>query len=168
MQNRIRGLLHYILNFLAYKKIHHKIYIWRGAYISNKKNITLASGVKIPFGCYIVPLSLNVGENTWLGVSSFICGKVSIGKNVMIGPNVAIPGANHITNKKNLPMIDSGLTVLGTKIEDDVWIGANATILDGVTIGTGAIIGAGSVVTKNIPSHSVAIGIPAKVIKKRF
>ena len=62
---------------------------------------------------------------------------------------------------------EQGMIGLGIKIEDDVWIGAGAIILDGVTIGRGSVIGAGAVVTKNIPPYSVAVGVPARVIKKR-
>lgn len=55
----------------------------------------------------------------------------------------------------------------GIVIEDDCWLGTGVKILDGVTIGKGSVIGAGAVVTKNIPSYSVAVGVPAKVISKR-
>jgi len=66
-----------------------------------------------------------------------------------------------------MPIINQGIISKGIKIEDDVWIGSNSTVLDGVTIGRGSVIGAGSVVTQDIPPFSVALGVPAKLIKER-
>jgi len=94
-------------------------------------------------------------------------GGLEIGDNVLIAPNVIINPQNHIFKDPDLPIWKQGISCDGIKIEDDVWLGAGAIILDGVTIGKGSIIGAGAVVTKAIPQYSVAVGVPAKVIKKR-
>ena len=75
--------------------------------------------------------------------------------------------ANHKYAHAELNIQDQGHIVADIIIEDDCWIGANAVILSGVHIGRGAVIGAGSIVTKNIPSMAVAVGIPAKIIKYR-
>lgn len=88
--------------------------------------------------------------------------KVIIGNNVRIGPEVKILGGTHDYNYLNLPDVGKDIIIC-----DDVWIGCNAILLPGVNLGNGAVIGAGSVVTKNIPPWSIAVGNPAKVIKKR-
>ena len=118
-------------------------------------------------GCFISPICLHVGDNTWLGVNNFICGKVTIGKNVALGPGVIIPGASHDTSLLINSAMGASLNVIGTVIEDDAWIGGNACILDGVTVGRGAVVGAGAVVTKNIPPYAVAMGNPARVVRGR-
>ena len=92
---------------------------------------------------------------------------VTIGDNVLIGPNVVISSASHnvdyrIRNKDNRMDITGAPVV----IEDHVWIGANVTVMPGVTIGKHSVIAAGSVVTTDVPADSIAAGVPAKVIKK--
>ena len=80
-------------------------------------------------------------------------------------PQLFIP-ANHIFDNPELPICDHGLMKEGIQIHDDVWIGAGARILDGVTIGHGSVIGAGSVVTKNVDAFSVVAGNPARQIRR--
>ena len=74
---------------------------------------------------------------------------------------------NHIYDDPKISIRLQGIRANGIKIEDDVWLGVGSTVLDGVTIGKGSVIGAGAVVTKNIPPYSVAVGVPANVIKER-
>ena len=111
-----------------------------------------------------------IGDNVWINrgcrfFASFHVkdAKIVIGNNVAIGPNVTIFGAGHDYSKLLLP--DTAATV---QIEDDVWIGGNATVLQGVTIGKGAVVAAGAVVSKNVEPYSVVAGVPAKKIKKRI
>lgn len=119
--------------------------------------------------------NLSIGEGTSIPKGSvFYCTKapLTIGKKVIFGPRPTIITGDHrydiignyiIDNTEKLPENDAPIT-----IEDDVWCGANVTILKGVTIGRGSIIAAGAVVTKDIPPYSIAGGIPAKVLKLRF
>ena len=94
-------------------------------------------------------------------------GSIIIGKNVLIGPNVVFRASNHIFKDLSTPMKFQGHSGGKIVVCDDVWIGANATVVPDVCIGKGSIIGAGAVVTKNISEYSICVGVPAKVIKKR-
>lgn len=90
--------------------------------------------------------------------------EVYIGDNVMIAPNTTITTVGHpLSPKKRRAHLAQAKEI---KIGDDVWIGANVTILPGVTIGNNVVIGAGAVVTKDIPDNSLAVGVPARVIKE--
>jgi len=111
---------------------------------------------------------LKIGNYVRINENVFLQGDISIGDHVMIAPNVSIYTKTHIHSDINTPMVCSGETK--TKqviIEDDVWLGINTTILPGVTIGKGSIIGANSLVNKSIPPYSIFGGVPAKFIKER-
>jgi maltose O-acetyltransferase len=93
---------------------------------------------------------------------------LKVGKDVMMGPYVVIIGDNHRFDNLDLPMRLQGTQEYPpVRIGDDVWIGARAIILPGLTIGNGAIIGAGSVVTKDVPPYAICAGNPAKIIRYR-
>ena len=111
---------------------------------------------------------LSIGDNSGVGIRCEMNGPVSIGKNVMMGPEVIVYTHNHVFSRIDIPMIQQGESETEPVfIDDDVWIGRRAMILPGVHIGQGSVIGAGAVVTKNIPEFSVAAGVPAKVVKTR-
>ncbi len=152
---------------LKYKcKISRKAEIQLTNKIIIGKNTRISSFAKIKVNNGVI----KIGENCTINSFCFIYadkGGLEIGNNVLMGPGVGVFGSNYECNDVNKPIIDQGIISRGIKIEDDVWIGSNSTILDGVTIGRGSIIGAGSVVTKDIPPFSSAFGVPAKVIKKR-
>lgn len=93
--------------------------------------------------------------------------KLRIGKKVLIGPHCSLFATEHRFENRDIPIADQGWTSKGITVEDNVWIGAGVIVLDGVTIGRDSIIGAGAVVSEDIPEFSIAVGIPAKVIKKR-
>jgi maltose O-acetyltransferase len=93
---------------------------------------------------------------------------VTIGNYVMIGPKCLFASVHHRFGDWKKPMIFQKPEIRPIVIEDDVWIGANVTVLGGVTIGRGSVIAAGAVVTKNVKPYSIVGGIPAKLIKYRF
>jgi acetyltransferase-like isoleucine patch superfamily enzyme len=101
---------------------------------------------------------IEIGDESFVG--PYVCmagpGNIRIGRRCLIASQTGIYANNHR---------EYGLSREGIKIEDNCWLGTGVKILDGVTIGRGCVIGAGSVVTKNIPPYSVAVGVPAKVIK---
>jgi maltose O-acetyltransferase len=109
-----------------------------------------------------------IGKGSSLGKGSAIHGPVVIGEYVMMGPEVMIYTQSHKYQRTDIPMAKQGDTEKQKVIiEDDVWIGARVVILPGVTIGKGAIIGAGSIVTKSIEPYRIVGGVPAKTIKSR-
>src|SRR5699024_4409224 len=102
------------------------------------------------------------------GRYSMLQGEITIGNGVMIGPYCLIYTCNHNTKDLSVPMFKQGMDVMKpVVIEDDVWIGGRVIILPGVHIGTGAIIGAGAVVTKDVPEYAIVAGNPAKIIRYR-
>ena len=112
-------------------------------------------------------MHISLGNKSGIGDSCLIIGKVVIGDNVMIGPEVMFLAANHNYERKDIPMNKQGFSSKGIIVDDDVWIGARAIILDGVHIRKGTIVGAGSIVTKNTEEYSVVVGNPAKEKKRR-
>ncbi|MFD2822500.1 acyltransferase [Lacinutrix iliipiscaria] len=108
-----------------------------------------------------------VGSDSELGTRCIIQSNVEIGSNVIMGPDVKIYSRNHKSDRIDIPIQKQGKEFLQTKIGNDVWIGANALILPGVTIHDHTIIAAGSVVTKDIPEYALVGGVPAKILKFR-
>lgn len=125
-------------------------------------------------GCYFNAEggSITIGDWTAFNIGAHInasCGgRIIIGAHCPIGPGVVMRTANHRFSRTDINIQDQGHDAADIVIDDDCWIGANAVILGGVHIGRGAIIGAGAVVTKDVPSMAIAVGIPAKVIKYRM
>lgn len=115
--------------------------------------------------------SIHIGNqtafNSGVHINASGGGSIVIGRHCPIGPGVVMRTANHRFSRTDINIQEQGHDAADIIVEDNCWIGANAVILGGVCIGTGAVIGAGAVVTKNIPSMAVAVGIPAKVIKYR-
>jgi acetyltransferase-like isoleucine patch superfamily enzyme len=113
---------------------------------------------------------LEIGDNTNIAMNCFIQSskRVVIGANVLIAPYCyLIGGGSHRYDRTDIPIIAQGQEVRDLTIGDDVWLGAGVKVMDGLTIGSGSIIGAGAVVTKDIPPYSIAVGMPARVIRDR-
>lgn len=112
---------------------------------------------------------ISIGNNSWLGANSVIYGNggVDIGDHVLIASHCVINTVSHNFSDTAVPMNLQGINCDPVIIEDDVWIGTGAVILQGVYIGRGSIIGAGAVVTKSIPPYSIALGVPAQVTASR-
>ncbi len=107
-----------------------------------------------------------IGDHSFIGAGNVIIGPVEIGNRVMTAQNVVISGMNHSYEDINTPPTIQPVTVHLIVIEDNVWIGANSIIIPGIHIGRHSVVGAGSVVTKDIPAYSVAVGNPARIIKQ--
>lgn len=109
---------------------------------------------------------VHIGHHTIVGLGNVIIGPVNIGNEVMLAQNIVISGLNHGYEDVSISPRRQKEVCKQINISDDVWIGSNSVITAGVTLGKHCIIGAGSVVTKDIPEYCVAVGNPAKVIKK--
>lgn len=112
---------------------------------------------------------LEIGDNSGVGINCELYGPVTIGEYVMMGPEVVIYTSGHRHDRTDIPMGAQGNDdVKPVVIGNDVWIGRRVMIMPGVKIGNGCIIGAGAVVTKDIPDYSIAAGVPARVVKNRL
>jgi len=107
-----------------------------------------------------------IGDNTRIGIGNTIIGPVAIGNHVHLAQNIVLSGLNHNFQDARKTISQQGVNTKSIFIDNNCWIGANTVILAGVSIGEGSVIGAGSVVTKNIPKFSLAVGNPARVIKQ--
>jgi maltose O-acetyltransferase len=157
--------------WLFVRKIYKRVlmHILKFAFLKAGKNVIFD-----PFGEYTYR-TIELGSDVFIGSGANLSAsksKIIIGNKVMFGPNVTIRGGNHNSSivgefmydvKEKRPEDDQPVI-----IENDVWIGTRAVILKGVTIGTGSIIAAGAVVTKDVPPYSIVGGVPAKILKRRF
>jgi acetyltransferase-like isoleucine patch superfamily enzyme len=135
-------------------------------------NVTIGRGVMIrPCSYYGGDLGcgLIMGDHSSIGPYGYVgcSGKIIIGKNVMFGPKCSLFAENHVFSDTESSIKSQGVNQKGINIEDDCWIGSNVTILDGVTIGKGSIIGAGTLITKDIPAGSIVMDKRNKAIRSR-
>ncbi|MBN1687609.1 MAG: acyltransferase [Candidatus Omnitrophica bacterium] len=112
---------------------------------------------------------ITIGDHAYIGESNIIAAyhKVTIGNYVVMGPHNVIIDLTHVTDRRDIPIRLQPWNGKPIIIEDDVWIASRCVILPGVKVGRGAVIGAGSVVTKDVPEYAIVAGIPAKIIKWR-
>lgn len=107
-----------------------------------------------------------IGDYTRIGIHNTIIGPVCIGSHVNLAQGITVTALNHNFEDKEKRIDEQGITTKPIIIGDDVWIGANAVILPGVTIGKHCVVAAGAVVTKDVPNNTIVGGVPAKEIKK--
>jgi acetyltransferase-like isoleucine patch superfamily enzyme len=107
-----------------------------------------------------------IGDRTRIGIGNVVIGPVKIGNDVMFAQNIVLSGLNHGYEDINTPPSIQPVSTKQITIADDVWIGANAVITAGVTVGKHSVVAAGSVVTKDVPPFSIVGGNPAKLIKQ--
>ena len=125
------------------------------------KNVNIERGA-------IFSSRITLGDNSGIGINASLSGKVTIGDNVMMGPNCTFYCVNHAFDRLDIPMREQGFqTEKPIVVGNDVWIGGHVIVLPGVHIGNGAIIGAGAVVTNDVPDYAIVGGNPAKVLKYR-
>lgn len=124
------------------------------------ENVWIVPPLTAAVGKYV-----SIGEGTYANMNLTLIDdwKITIGKNVLIGPNVTLCTTGHPIHPKHRA---GGMYSLPVTVEDNVWLGANVVVLPGVTIGENSVIGAGSVVTKDIPANVVAFGSPCKVYRE--
>lgn len=157
-------------------RLHHGVYLDQNTYLhACPGGIELGENTIIMFGAVLhvynfrdLPNSgIKIGKDSLVGEYTVIRGQggVEIGDRVYTSPFTQIIAVNHVFDDPDRPFVDQGITAEGIHIEDDVWIGSGAIITDGVRVGKGAVVAAGSVVTQDVPPHSVVAGVPAKPIR---
>lgn len=107
-----------------------------------------------------------IGNHTRVGLHNTIIGPVTIGDHVNLAQGITVTALNHNFADTDKRIDEQGVSTNPVVIEDDIWIGANAVVLPGVTIGHHSVVAAGAVVTKDVPPHSLVAGVPAKIIKQ--
>lgn len=141
------------------------------------QGVRLGSNVTIRRGTALIAtgvlrskgVGIRIGEGSSVGDMSYLGGQggIDIGRNVLLGPNVLVFSEDHRYESPGLPIKHQGERRARVVIEDNCWIGAGTVILKGTRVGAGAVVGARSVVTRDIPSSAVAVGAPARVVKER-
>jgi acetyltransferase-like isoleucine patch superfamily enzyme len=170
-----RIIKHIKILFYKRKKIYlsRSIFLGNNVIIENNNNgsINIGSDTEILHGVIIMTYGgkIEIGEKCSINPYTIIYGHggLKIGNNVLIAGHTMIIPSNHNFSNLLIPINKQGETKKGIIIEDDVWIGSGCKILDGVKIHSGAIIAAGSVVNRDVPSNSIYGGIPANFIKSR-
>ena len=165
--------LRYIAYKPLFKKVNGKFSIDSGVTILGFENITLGDNVNFMKNSYIYSHDngeLTIGNNFTMNSNSQLgasFGKIIIGNDCAIASNCVLRAANHNFDSIEMPFRDQGHTYGEIILEDDVWIASNSVVTANTTIKHGSIVGASSVVTKDVEEYSVVGGVPAKLIKKR-
>lgn len=137
----------------------------------SEPNLIIGSGTKIMPGARLIPQQgfIRIGRNCSIqyGCMLYGVGGLEIGDDTRVAADTVITPMNHTFADLTTPIWQQPETAVGIRIGSDVWIGNGVRILDGVEIGNGCVIGAGSVVTKSIPPFSIAVGVPARVVRRR-
>lgn len=148
--------------------------IYEGVKLASQKGcpINIGDNVSIEKGVVISTSEkgkIIIGNNVYIGEYCVLTSneEIEIGDNALISPHNDIVDFNHIYQDSKKPINQQGFVTKKIKIEEDVWIGSGSKILMGVTLGRGAVIGAGSVITKDVPPYHVVVGNPAEKIKVR-
>jgi len=164
------------LRFADHIRLGHGVYLDQGTYLhATPGGITIGNDTIVMHGAVLhvynfrdMPNSgITIGRNSLIGEYTVIRGQggVAIGDRVYTSPFTQIIAVNHVFDDPAKPFVDQGITAEGIVIEDDVWLGANVVVVDGVRIGRGAVVAAGAVVTKDVAPYTVVAGVPAKPIK---
>jgi galactoside O-acetyltransferase len=145
-----------------------------GIRVTGAEGVRIGSFFSCGNGCSFYADSggeIYIGERVALNddvcLNAAISGQIHIGNNVIIGPRVLMRTTNHVFFCLDVPIRQQGHIPKAIKIEDDVWIGGNVTILGGTKIGKGAVVGAGAVVTRDVPPYAIVGGVPARHLKWR-
>ncbi|MFI4860484.1 MAG: acyltransferase [Phycisphaerales bacterium JB063] len=165
-------MLHALLNLMPAKRSDQRPRVAYGVVLRKRRMIDLAPQCELMQGVIIHAhrARVSIGRRSQINPYTVIYGGsgVSIGDDVMIAPHCVLAAGNHDHHQTDQPMRTAPSISRGPiVIEHDVWVGAHCTITDGVTIGRGAVVGANSVVTKDVPAYAVVAGVPARVIGRR-
>jgi acetyltransferase-like isoleucine patch superfamily enzyme len=156
-----------------FRKLGRNVVFERGVWVFHPENIEIGDNVYVGHNAFLkgyYKALMRIGSNTWIGQNCFLHsgGGITIGDYVGLGPGVQILTLSHrIDDDRATPIITREQDYAPVVIEDNCDIGVGSIILPGVVIGTGSMIGAGSVVTRDVEPYSVVAGNPARVLRKR-
>lgn len=137
--------------------------------IIKPENLSVGDNVEFKYGVHVQSgPGISIGSNTHFAPFCVMYGPLTIGENCAFAAHCTFASVGHGYERTDIPMIEQPCTSKEIIIEDDVWFGANATVIGGVRIGKGSIIGANSVVTKDVAPYSVMGGAPARLIRNRL
>lgn len=164
------------LRFADHIRLGAGVYLDQGAYLhATPGGIQIGAGSIVMHGAVLhvynfrdLPhAGITLGRECLIGEYTVIRGQggVTLGDRVYTSPFTQIIAVNHVFDDPARSFVEQGITAEGIVIEDDVWLGANVVVTDGVRIGRGAVVAAGAVVTKDVPPHTVVAGVPARVLK---
>jgi acetyltransferase-like isoleucine patch superfamily enzyme len=167
---------HVRLRFASNLRLGHGTYLDEGVYIhACPDGVTIGAGSLVMHGAVLhvynfrdLPhAGIRIGRDCLIGEYTVIRGQggVTIGDRVYTSPMTQIIAVDHVFDDPGRPFVEQGIVAQGITIEDDVWLGASAVVTDGVRIGRGAVVAAGAVVTADVPPHTVAAGVPARVVR---
>lgn len=160
-------------------RVGRNVFLGADSYLSAYavNGMQFGSNVRIREGAWIQATStldqpgvgLVIGDDTYIGPRCVLGagGGIRIGSRVTFGAGVELLAENHEFRDASLPIQEQGVTRQGIVVDDDVWVGNRVIVLDGVTLGAGAVVGAGSVVTRDVPPGAVVVGNPARVVGAR-
>ncbi len=153
------------------KSFGHGVAVGGGAGFKHPETLTIGDGVFIGEGAFIQGRfdgRCVIGKASWLGPRSYFDARdLILGEYVGWGPGAKVLGSAHTGSPRGVPILRSDLRVRPVRIGDWADVGTNAVVLPGVTIGRGAVIGAGAVVTKDVPPFAVVAGVPARFLRWR-
>lgn len=156
----------------AFRRIGTNVIFERGSMVFHAGQISIGNNVYVGHLCILKGYHRNemlIGDNVWIGQQAFLhsAGGLMIGNNVGIGPGVRIHTARHRELGRDVPIVFAPVDDAPVVIEDDADLGIGSTILPGVRIARGAQIGAGAVVTQDVPAYAIVAGVPARVLRYR-
>ncbi|MGE0464034.1 MAG: DapH/DapD/GlmU-related protein [Vicinamibacterales bacterium] len=164
------------IRFASHVTLERGVYLDQGVYLHacpngihiGRNTLVMHGSVLHVYNFRDIPHSgIWIGEDSLIGEYNVIRGQggVRIGSRVFTSPMVQFLAVDHLFDDRARPFVEQGITARGITVQDDVWIGSGAIVTDGVTIGQGAVVAAGSVVTRDVPAHTVVAGAPARPVR---
>jgi acetyltransferase-like isoleucine patch superfamily enzyme len=140
-----------------------------GVHLGNRVSLREHSWLQCTSSVDNPGVGLRVGDSTYIGPYAYlgVGGRITIGSRCQFGPGLRLIAEDHQFRDSSRPIYGQGVSRKGIRIGDDCWFGANVVVLDGVSIGDSVVVGANSLVTSDLPDHSIAYGSPAKVQGRR-
>ena len=161
-------------SYQAYLRQHCGVQVGDNCYLSPQAAIisTVAEPVVLGDNCFVaggayITGEVRLGDNCTVNPYVTLRGKIEGGDGIRIGSYSCIIGFNHVFNRTDLPVFQQGITSKGIVFGNDVWIGSQVTVVDGVKIHDHTVLAAGAVVTKEVPAYAIVGGNPAKILRMR-